>query len=178
MPIPKGIIWLKWDDTMGILVDWQYPQIFNMSINELLAIYTSQTMGNTAIPRFAIYATDGLQIASYFGGEIHKDMAILILNEDEDPKLFKDKLIQFYHLVINGQVNKNSLESRIQDLFNIVEEHHQENQARLSSIEKRFDTYLEIFKDFIEILDKRMKKLENHILELTTTCHKCDRNDH
>jgi hypothetical protein len=157
---------------MGILVDWQYPNVFNMSITELLAIYTSQTMGNTSIPRFSIYSTDGLQIASYFGGETHKDMAIMVLDEAEDPKLFKDGLIHFYHDVINGRLDKKTLNGHVKELFNMVEAHHIENQAHLTSIEKRFDSYLEIFKDFIEILDKRMRKLENNILQLTIPLRK------
>ncbi|MHA1359868.1 MAG: hypothetical protein ACTSRC_17265 [Candidatus Helarchaeota archaeon] len=160
------------------MIDWQYPDVFNMSISELLAIYTSQTMGNTSTPRYAIYKTDGLQIASYFGGATHKDMAILLLNDNEDPNLFKDRLIRFYHAVIKGEFDPKTLEAQIQDLFIKVEEHHAENQAQLTSIEKRFDTYLEIFRDFIEILDARMTKLENNILKLTNIWRIGDKNAH
>ncbi len=146
-----------------------------MSISELLAIYTSQTMGNIAIPRFSIFSTDGLQIASYFGGETHKDMAILVLDDNEDPKIFKDGLIHFYHLIIKGHFDQKIIETKIQDLFSIVQEQNEQTQAQFTSLERKFDTYLDIFKDFIEILDMRMKNLENNILKLSLSMAKGDK---
>jgi hypothetical protein len=139
-----------------------------MSIGELLAIYTSQTMGNTSLPRFSTFSSNGMEIASFFGGEAHKDMAILLLNEDEDPKRFEDKLIVFYHHIINGEIDPASLESRFQELFSIVQQNQQQTQVQFHSMETRFDAYLELFKDLIELLDTRMTKLENNILKLTT----------
>ena len=138
--IPKGILWLKWDDTMGILIDWQYPNQFAMSIAELLAIYTSQTMGNTSLPRYASYSTDGLKLASYFGGDSNRDMAILLLNDDEEADNFKDRLINFYHDMSNGITERIYVEGKFDELFSIVKEHHEQSKALFQSIEERFDT--------------------------------------
>lgn len=169
MGIPKGILWLKWDDTMGILIDWQYPNQFNMSIVELLAIYTSQTMGNTSLPRFASYATDGLKLVSYFGGDSNRDMAILLLNDDEVADNFKDRLINFYHDMSSGITKRIDVEGIFDELFTIVKEHHEQNKALFQSMEGRFETYLGVFKDFVQVLDARMTKLENNILKLTNS---------
>jgi len=138
-----------------------------MGIGELLAIYTSQTMGNMTLPRFATFSSNGTEIASFFGGEAHKDMAILLLNQNEDPKSYEDNLILFYQKIINRELDPASLESQFQELFSIVQENQQQTQTQFNTMETRFDAYLELFKDLIELLDTRMTKLENGILKLT-----------
>lgn len=140
-----------------------------MSIGELLAIYTSQTMGNTLLPRFATYSSDKLQIASYFGGETHKDMMILFLNENEDPKTFKDSLITFYHNVVTGARDFRPLEDKFQASFSKKEAHQQQNETILNSLETKLEANLEIFKDVVELLDGRMTRLENNILNLISS---------
>jgi len=140
-----------------------------MSISELLAIYTSQTMGNTSIPRFATYSTDDLKIASYFGGDSNRDMAILLLNEHENPTDFRDALIKFYHTVANGEERKENLERKFEELFSIVQEHHEQNQAQFKSLEDRFDTYFNMLRDFIQVFDTRLTQLENNILKLLSS---------
>lgn len=140
-----------------------------MGIGELLAIYTSQTMGNMLLPRFATYSTDKLRIASYFGGENHKDMMILFLNDDEDPKDFKDSLITFYHNVVSEAGDFKLLEGKFQVSFSKIEAHQQQNETILKSLDTKFETILELFKDMVEILDGRMTRLENNILNLTSS---------
>ena len=151
------------------MIVWQYPSVVKMGIGELLAIYTSQTMGNMLLPRFASYSSDKLRIASYFGGETHKDMMILFLNEDEDPKDFKDALISFYHNIVTGAGDFKLLEDKFQSSFSKIEAHQQQNETILKSIETKFEAVLELFKDMVEILDGRMTRLENNILNLTSS---------
>jgi len=139
-----------------------------MSIGELLALYTSQTMGNTSLPRFATFSSDKMQIASYFGGDIHKDMIILFLDESEEPKLYKESLITFYHNIINGEHDSRRLETQFQEYFSKLEEHQQQNEIILKSLERKFEAALEIFKDLVELFDKRMTNLENNILNLAS----------
>lgn len=154
---------------MGVLIEWQYPNKVNMSIGELLAIYTSQTMGNMALPRFATYSSDKLQIASYFGGEIHKDMIILFLEEGEEPKSYKDALITFYHNIMDGEHEHSRLELKFQEYFSKIVEHQQQSEAVLKSLEQKFESTLDLFKDLIQMLDARMTKFENNILNLTSS---------
>ena len=129
-------------------------------------------MGNISLPRFATYSTEGLQIASYFGGDANRDMAILVLEEAENPKQFKDVLIKFYHNYAEGKTDNNFIQTKFEVLFGMVKEHQQQNQANFISLERRFDTYLDVFKDFIEVLDARMLNLENNILKLVTPTKK------
>ena len=157
---------------MGVLIEWQYPYEVKMTIGELLAIYTSQTMGNTSLPRFATFSSDKMQIASYFGGDIHKDMIILFLDETEEPKAYKDALITFYHNVIDGDHNVSRLELKFQEYFSKIEEHQQQNVAILTSIDQKFEATLDLFKDLIQLLDSRMTKLENNILSFTSSKQK------
>ena len=151
------------------MIEWQYPSVVKMGIGELLAIYTSQTMGNMLLPRFASYSSNKLQIASYFGGETHKDMMILFLNDNEDPKDFKDSLITFYHNVVTGAPDFTRLEAKFQESFSKIEAHQQQNESILKSIETKFEAVLELFKDMVELLDGRMTRLENNILNLTSS---------
>lgn len=143
-----------------------------MSIGELLAIYTSQTMGNTMLPRFATYSSDKMQIASYFGGDIHKDMIILFLDESEEPKAYKDSLITFYHNVIDGNQDYSRLESKFLEYFSKIEEHQQQHEEILKSIERKFEAVLELFKDLVVLLDGRMTKFENNLLDISSSREK------
>ena len=52
-----------------------------MSIKEVISIYSSQTLGNTVVPRFSYYSSDDFRIVSYFGGQLIRDMAILSLKD-------------------------------------------------------------------------------------------------
>lgn len=138
-----------------------------MSIKDLMSIYSSQTLGNIIIPRFSVYSTENFNIASYFGGEDYKDMVILKLEENEEPKKFKIPLINFFYSRIRGEIDKINNEMELEKYFFIDHEQDMRNQSQTGAIEQRFDILLSVFNNFIGTIDKRMTQIENLILKIT-----------
>ena len=163
--IPKGILWLKWDNRTGILVDWQYPNSLRMSIKEAISIYSSQTLGNTVIPRFSHYASEDFNIASYFGGELNRDMVILSLEIGEDPRDYKLKLIDLYYKVLRGEFEYIKDDKEFSHIFGNNSEATDEKSVQLGTFEKRFDIFLSIFNNFIGTIDRRLTQIENLIIK-------------
>ena len=51
--------------------------------------------------------------------------------------IFRDALIQFYHTVANGEERKENLERKFEELFSMVQEHHEQNQAQFKSLQTK-----------------------------------------
>ncbi|NVM03670.1 MAG: hypothetical protein HWN67_15170 [Candidatus Helarchaeota archaeon] len=147
-------------------MDWQYPNTLSIDNKKLKIIYTNQTFGNSKVPRFAIFSTDDLQIASFFGGRSCTDMAILFLEENENPKEFEKPLISFYFNTIMGKIDKISTETQFRNMFKRTAKSNQRFPAENEYFKEKFDILLSIFNNFIETNDKRLTQIENLMLRI------------
>ena len=96
MIMPKGISIVRWNNQLGPFIEISYPDNITLSPEKIIQLYTSQTMGDIATPRFSFFASEGLKIASYFGGIQDSSLLLLFLKEDEDPDFFKNSLIDAF----------------------------------------------------------------------------------
>ncbi|MHC1590871.1 MAG: TackOD1 domain-containing metal-binding protein [Candidatus Helarchaeales archaeon] len=103
--MPKGIAIIKWDDHFGAMLDAVYPKDLQITSDLVLQLYTSQTMGDISTPRFSIFQTKEIKIASYFGGDRKNLLLVFILGEDEDPEKFQLLVIQTFNDLITNDVN-------------------------------------------------------------------------
>lgn len=165
--IPKGIFWLKWDFKVGVLVDWQYPDTLEIKGKDLKTVYTNQTYGNITIPRFATFSTEELQIASFFGGRSCTDMAILILDEDENSKEFEIPLVEFFYNFIKAKIEKISTEEKFNEIFGLKSKQDQQDLTQVDFFKRQFNIFFNMFTNFIELIDKRLTQIENLILKST-----------
>ncbi|MHA1268319.1 MAG: hypothetical protein ACTSPY_00910 [Candidatus Helarchaeota archaeon] len=104
--MPKGIALIHWDDSIGAILDELYPddlelkRLFNAE--KVLFIFTSQTMGDITTERFSALFTDEFHIACYYGGRLSNKLLMLILEENEIPKKYREILkTQFYKILKN-----------------------------------------------------------------------------
>ncbi|MHA1298584.1 MAG: hypothetical protein ACTSO9_03975 [Candidatus Helarchaeota archaeon] len=157
-------MWLKWDDCKGVILDWKYPETLNFSQREINIIYVCQLAGNIITPRFTIFSSNDLRLASYYGGEINKDMIVLLLEKGEDPEFFKRILINFYYEIIHGKIERSSFESKFEVMLFKLEDLEQKNKERFDSIEYKLELYLEEYKNILLAIDDRAKKYENNVI--------------
>ncbi len=151
-------------------MDWQYPETLEVSIKDIMCIYSSQTLGNMIIPRFSVYSSEDFNIASFFGGENSKDMAILLLNKTENGRVFKLPLIEFFYNILGSRIDIIKTKEEFEDYFKINHENPELNNpypVQIGSFEDRFDVFLNIFNNFIKTIDKRLIQIENLILKIT-----------
>ncbi|MHA1405423.1 MAG: hypothetical protein ACTSSI_16790 [Candidatus Helarchaeota archaeon] len=86
--MPKGIAVITWDDHFGAMLDSIYPKDLEITNDLVLQLYTSQTMGDISTPRFSIFQTKEIKVASYFGGDRKNALLVFILGEDEEPEKY------------------------------------------------------------------------------------------
>ncbi|MHA1893224.1 MAG: hypothetical protein ACTSX4_01860 [Candidatus Helarchaeota archaeon] len=113
----KGIALIKWDDHFGASLDSVYPKDLEINNEIALQLYTSQTMGDISTPRFSIFQTNEIKVASYFGGDKKNILLVIVLNENEDPEKYKLFLIQsFSKLISNNTKIDDFLEQNFRDI--------------------------------------------------------------
>lgn len=94
--MPKGISIVRWNNQLGPYIEISYPDNIFLSPEQIIQLYTSQTMGDIGTPRFTVFASEGLKIASYFGGLQDSSLLMLFLEKNEDPDYFKNSLIDAF----------------------------------------------------------------------------------
>ena len=94
--MPKGISIIRWNNQLGPYLEIGYPDKMLLSPQQITQIYTSQTMGDIATPRFTVLSTEELKIVSYFGGLQDPSLLIVFLESDETPEHFKSPLIDAF----------------------------------------------------------------------------------
>jgi len=94
--MPKGISIIRWNNQLGPYLEIGYPDKILLSSQQITQIYTSQTMGDIATPRFTVLSTEELKIVSYFGGLQDPSLLIVFLESDETPEQFKSPLIDAF----------------------------------------------------------------------------------
>lgn len=94
--MPKGISIIRWNSQLGPYLEKGYPNEILLSPQQITQIYTSQTMGDIATPRFTVLSTDEFKIVSYFGGLQDPSLLIVFLENDETPEHFKSTLIDAF----------------------------------------------------------------------------------
>ncbi len=94
--MPKGIGVIRWNNQLGPYLDIKYPEDVTLTSPEVVNIYTAQTMGDIAKPRFSALDTDNFKIVSYFGGMEDPSMLILFLEKYENSDDFRNSLIDAF----------------------------------------------------------------------------------
>ncbi|MHA1301705.1 MAG: hypothetical protein ACTSO9_19980 [Candidatus Helarchaeota archaeon] len=131
-----------------------------------MSIYASQTLGNTLTPRFACYSSEDFNIATYYGGEMIKDMALLALEENEEGKKYKLPLIDFFYKIARNEICQITNDIEFQKYFSSENKEIEGSKKELGAFEKRFDIFLSIFNNFIQTIDNRLTQIENLILKM------------
>ncbi len=120
--MPKGIAVITWDDHFGAMLDSIYPKDLEITNDLVLQLYTSQTMGDISTPRFSIFQTKEIKVASYFGGDRKNALLVFILGEDEEPEKYQLIVIQtFNEYVTNNTETDEFLERAFKKVLGMGE---------------------------------------------------------
>jgi len=94
--MPKGISIVRWNNQLGPFIEFSYPDNIILSPQQIIQLYTSQTMGDIATPRFTTFGTENFKVASYFGGLQDPTLLILFLGKEENADYFRNSLIDAF----------------------------------------------------------------------------------
>ncbi len=107
--IPRGIVLVRWDDKIGIVLEGKYPNI-SISEDQLLRIFTTHAMGGGEAG-FLSMMIEGLNICSYYTGlpEEGRDQfyVALILEDTEDPSIYEESLVETIYEIVEQRKKPN-----------------------------------------------------------------------
>ncbi|MHA1144693.1 MAG: hypothetical protein ACTSRW_08145 [Candidatus Helarchaeota archaeon] len=99
----KGIILVRWDDKIGIVMEGKYPETLVVSEDQMMRIFTTHAMGGGEAG-FLSMMIENLSIASYYTGlpeeGIDQFYLALILDGSENPDQFQEALIEILQELI------------------------------------------------------------------------------
>ncbi|MFX1449576.1 MAG: hypothetical protein ACFFCM_01965 [Promethearchaeota archaeon] len=107
--MPRGIVLVRWDDKIGIVLEGKYPNI-SISEDQLLRIFTTHAMGGGEAG-FLSMMIEGLNICSYYTGlpEEGRDQfyVALILEDTEDPSVYEEALVETIYEIVEQRKKPN-----------------------------------------------------------------------
>jgi hypothetical protein len=115
--MPVGIIFMKWDDRIGVDVLAKYPDDFDVNEKTLRQIYNQHEYHNE--PGIVSLKVSPFNLSSYYSGPLKRYYVILALNMDEDSQSYESVLIHISHTILQNLRNKKYLRM-IPSLFDII----------------------------------------------------------
>jgi len=108
--MPYGVIMVRWDDKLGVVVEGMYPKTLKISEDHILRIFTTHAMGSGEAS-FLTMSIENLFIASYYTGLPEEGKSqfyvALFLDEKENGDSFEEPLLEVTPLLIAHVKDKN-----------------------------------------------------------------------
>jgi hypothetical protein len=108
--MPYGMIMVRWDDKLGVVVEGMYPKTLKVSEDHILRIFTTHAMGSGEAS-FLTMSIENLFIASYYTGLPEEGKSqfyvALFLDEKENGDIFEEPLLEVTPLLIAHVKDKN-----------------------------------------------------------------------
>ncbi|MHA1276528.1 MAG: hypothetical protein ACTSQ8_05015 [Candidatus Helarchaeota archaeon] len=107
--MPFGIIMVRWDDKLGVVVEGMYPKTLKISEDHIMRIFTTHAMGGGEAS-FLSMSIENLYIASYYTGLPEEGRSqyyvALLLSEEENADIYEEPLIEVTPLLIQHVKDK------------------------------------------------------------------------
>ncbi|MDD1777625.1 MAG: hypothetical protein LUQ65_05595 [Candidatus Helarchaeota archaeon] len=108
--MPYGVIMVRWDDKLGVVLEGMYPKTLKMNEDHILRIFTTHAMGSGEAS-FLTMSIENLFIASYYTGLPEEGKSqfyvALFLDEKENGDSFEEPLLEITPLLIAHVKDKN-----------------------------------------------------------------------
>ncbi len=125
--MPYGIIIVRWDDKLGVVVEGMHPRALKISEDHIMRIFTTHAMGGGEAG-FLSMTIENLSVASYYTGLPEEGRSqyyvALLLNDDDDADIFEESLIEISKLLIDHVKDKyfnRYLEKQYEDIQTLTE---------------------------------------------------------
>jgi hypothetical protein len=107
--MPFGIIMVRWDDKLGVVVEGMYPRTLKISEDHIMRVFTTHAMGGGEAS-FLSMSIENLYVASYYTGLPEEGKSqyyvALLLGDDENADVFEEPLIEVTPLLISHVKDK------------------------------------------------------------------------
>lgn len=108
--MPYGVIVVRWDDKLGVVLEGMYPKTLKISEDHILRIFTTHAMGSGEAS-FLTMSIENLFIASYYTGLPEEGKGqfyvALFLDEKENGDSFEEPLVEVTPLLLAHVKDKN-----------------------------------------------------------------------
>ncbi|NVM27659.1 MAG: hypothetical protein HWN65_02365 [Candidatus Helarchaeota archaeon] len=107
--MPKGILLVRWDDKLGVVVEGMYPKTLKISEDHVMRIFTTHAMGGGEAG-FMSMSIENLNVASYYTGLPEEGRSqyymALLLEDEENGDIFEEPLIEVSKLLVDHVKDK------------------------------------------------------------------------
>jgi hypothetical protein len=107
LKLPRGMIVARWDDRMGVTPEANFPEGIGdlLEHDDLLTIFSTHAL--TEKPGILAMRVKRLNITSYYSGlpegeKTEQFFVVLILENEEDPNTFEERLTEIAKLIISS----------------------------------------------------------------------------
>jgi len=141
--MPYGIIIVRWDDKLGVVVEGMHPNTLKISEDHIMRIFTTHAMGGGEAG-FLSMTIENLSIASYYTGLPEEGRSqyyiALLLNDNDNADIFEEPLIEISKLLIDHVKDKyfnRFLEKQYVDIQKLTEMTEEQRYSMIHRDERR-----------------------------------------
>ncbi|HUY01094.1 MAG TPA: hypothetical protein VMV49_16160 [Candidatus Deferrimicrobium sp.] len=141
--MPNGIIMVRWDDKLGVVIEGIYPKTLKISEDHVMRIFTTHAMGGGE-SGFLSMSIENLNIASYYTGLPEEGKSqyyvALMLRDDENSDIFEEPLIETSPLLILHVKDKNFdqfFKKQFEDIIKLTEMTEEQRYAMIHRDRRR-----------------------------------------
>ncbi|NVM54135.1 MAG: hypothetical protein HWN66_10580 [Candidatus Helarchaeota archaeon] len=102
--MPYGIIVVRWDDKLGVVVEGLHPKMLKISEDHIMRIFTTHAMGGGEAG-FLSMSIENLNVASYYTGLPEEGKTqyyvALLLRDEENADIFEEPLLEVSKLLVD-----------------------------------------------------------------------------